>query len=128
MNQRRPANPAPLSVAASLVAIQGALLLMFAVLELANISSERISVGVSTSIFFLIYGGGLLVCAWALTKQQGWARGPVLLTQLIQLGLAWNLRDVSLIAISMAVAAAVVLAGVLNPASLRVLADDPTES
>lgn len=128
MNQRRVANPAPLTVAASLVAIQGGLLLMFAVLELANISSERISVGVTTAIFFLIYGAGLLLCAWALTRQQGWARGPVLLTQLIQLGLAWNLREFSLIALTMTVAAAVVLAGVLNPASLQVLADDPTES
>jgi hypothetical protein len=122
----RPANHAPLTVAASLVAIQGALLLTFAVLELVSISSERLSLGVSTSVFFAIYGAALLLCAWALTRQQGWARGPVLLTQLIQLGLAWNLRDVTLVAVLLTVAALVVLAGMLHPSSIEALSDDPT--
>jgi hypothetical protein len=124
----RPQNPAPLTVAATLVVIQGALLLVFAALEIANISSERISLGVSTAIFFLVYGGVLVLCAWALTRHQGWARGPVLLTQLIQLGLAWNLRDTTLLALVLLVAAAVVIAGMLHPASIKALADDPTDS
>lgn len=119
-------NPAPLTVAASLVAIQGVLLLGFAVLELANISSARISLGLSTAIFFAVYGAALALCAWALTRRQGWARGPVLLTQLIQLGLAWNLRDAALVALVLAVSALVVLAGVVHPASMEALADDPT--
>jgi hypothetical protein len=122
----RPANHAPLTVAASLVAIQGALLLTFAVLELVSISSERLSLGVSTTVFFAIYGAALLLCAWALTRQQGWARGPVLLTQLIQLGLAWNLRDVALVAVLLTVAALIVLAGMLHPSSIEALSDDPT--
>jgi hypothetical protein len=122
----RPVNPAPLTVAASLVAIQGGLLLVFAVLELASISSDRVSLGVSTAIFFVIYGVVLLLCAWALTRQQGWARGPVLLTQLIQLGLAWNLRDTVLVAVLLLVAALIVLAGMLHPASIAALSDDPT--
>ena len=122
----RPAKPAPLTVAASLVAIEGGLLLTFAVLELAHISSERISLGVSTAVFFAVYGGFLVFCAWALTQQQGWARGPVLLTQLIQLGLAWNLRDVVLVAVLLLVAALIVLAGMLHPSSIAALSDDPT--
>ena len=124
----RPENPAPLTVAASLVVIQGALLLTFAVLELAHISSERISLGVSTAIFFAVYGAALVLCAWALTRQQGWARGPVLLTQLIQLGLAWNLRDVALVAVVLLVGALIVLAGMLHPSTIEVLTDDPTGS
>lgn len=122
----RPENPAPLNVAASLVVIQGFLLLALAVLELASISSDRVSLGVSTAVFFLVYGGLLVLCAWALTRQQGWARGPVLLTQLIQLGLAWNLRDVALVAVVLVIAAVVVLAGMLHPASIKALSDDPT--
>jgi hypothetical protein len=116
-------NPPPLTVAASLVAIQATVLVALAVLELANVSSERASMGVSTALFFLIYGVLLAICAWALTQQQGWTRGPVLITQLIQLGLAWNLRDTPLIAGALAVTAAVVLAGMLHPATLRVLQD-----
>jgi hypothetical protein len=122
----RPETPAPLTVAASLVLIQGALLLIFAVLELAHVSSERVSLGVSTAIFFLVYGAALVVCAWALTRHHGWARGPVLLTQLIQLGLAWNLRDVAVVAVVLLVAAVIVLAGMLHPASIEALTDDPT--
>ena len=114
-------NPPPLTVAASLVAVQGFVLVALAVLELVNASSERLSLGVSTAVFFLVYGGLLLLCAWALTQQQGWTRGPVLITQLIQLGLAWNLRDLPLVAVALALTAAVVLAGMLHPATLKAL-------
>jgi hypothetical protein len=124
----RPENPAPLTVAASLVVIQGALLLTFAVLELAHVSSERVSLGVSTAVFFVLYGAVLVLCAWALTRQQGWARGPVLLTQLIQIGIAWNLRDTTLVAVVLVVAALIVIAGMLHPATIQVLTDDPTGS
>jgi hypothetical protein len=121
-----PANPPQLLVAASLVAVQGLLLLLFAVLELASLSAERMSMGVTTSVFFLAYGAALLGCAWALTRRHSWARGPVLLTQLIQLGLAWNLRDYPQFAVPMAVVALIVIAGMLHPATQDVLADDPT--
>ncbi len=116
-------NPPQLTVAASLVAIQGFVLVALAVLELANATSERMSMGVSTAVFFLVYGALLLGCAWSLTQQQGWTRGPVLITQLIQLGLAWNLRDLPLVAVALAVTAAVVLAGMLHPATLKTLQD-----
>lgn len=99
---------------------------MLAVLELAHVSSERMSLGVSTAVFFAAYGVVLVLCAWALSRRHGWARGPVLLTQLIQLGLAWNLRDLVLVAVVLLVAALVVLAGMLHPASIEALADDPT--
>ena len=124
--QNRPQNPVPLTVAASLVVLQGGVLLTLAVLELAHISSDRISLGLSTAIFFMVYGGVLVLCAWALTRHQGWARGPVLITQLIQLGLAWNLRDAVLVALVLLVAAAVVIAGLLHPESIEALSDDPT--
>ena len=116
-------NPPPLTVAASLVVLQGGCLVAFGVLELANLTSERLEMGVSTAIFFVAYGVALAACAWGLTRRQGWTRGPVLITQLIQLGLAWNLRDTSLIALTLAVTAAVVLAGMLHPATLKVLQD-----
>ena len=116
-------NPPPLIVAASLVVLQGGCLVAFGVLELANLTSERLEMGVSTAIFFIVYGAALTACAWGLTRQQSWTRGPVLITQLIQLGLAWNLRDSSLIAVALAVPAAVVIAGMLHPATLKVLQD-----
>ncbi|WP_091111409.1 hypothetical protein [Nocardioides psychrotolerans] len=122
----RPGNPPPLTVAASLTAVQGGLLVLLALLEIAHLSSQRMSMGVTTSVFFGVYGVAMVGCALALTRRQGWARGPVLLTQLIQLGLAWNLREFWPVAIVMAATALVVIAGMVHPATTDVLADDPT--
>ena len=83
--------------------------------------------GVTTAVFFLAYGGGLLACAWALRGRRSWARGPVVLAQLIQLGLAWSFRGSAPLALVLALAgvALVVLVGVFHPASLDALGDDP---
>ena len=120
--------PAPLVVAASLAGIQGGILLVFSILELAHLSGDRVTMGVTTAIFFAVYGAALLGCAWAVTRGQAWARSPLVLAQLIQLGLAWSFRggDTTWVAIALAVVALVVLAGLLHPASLDALQDDPT--
>ena len=130
MSLRRAANPAPLVVAASLVAVEGLLLIAFAVLELANLDSDRLTMGATTSLFFLVYGAGLLLCAWALSRRQSWARSPVVLTQLIQLGMAYSFwgGDTTLVAIGIAVVAVVVLVGVFHPASLDALAPHDPEA
>ncbi len=127
--QDRIRTPAPLLVAASLVAVEGGLLLVFAVLEIFSVGSGRLTMGVTTALFFALYGAGLLACAWALSRRGSWARSPVVLAQLIQLGLAWNFRggDTTLAAVAIAVVAAIVLAGAFHPASLEALADRPDE-
>ncbi|MGH3362581.1 MAG: hypothetical protein ACRDOM_09015 [Nocardioides sp.] len=126
MNPRVQDNPAPLVVAASLVAVEGALLIMFGVMELGNLSGQRLTMGVTTAVFFLVYGAALLFFAWQVTRGQAWARGPILLTQLIQLGLAWSFRGgtTTWVAICLAVVAGVVLAGILHPASLERLNEE----
>ena len=116
--------PPPLTVAASVVAVQGLALVLFGVLELADVSPERRSMGISTAAFLMGYGVVLLAAGFALWRRAGWARGPVLLTQLISLGLAWNVRDTVLIALALAVSALVALAGMLHPDSIRALVGD----
>jgi hypothetical protein len=123
-----PANPLSLTLAAALAALQGAVLVVLAVLEIGHVSAERLSMGVTTGIFFGVYGAALVGCGWALTRRQSWARGPVLLTQLIELGLAWNLRDHPPVALPLAVVAAAVVAAMLHPDTRAVLEDDPTGS
>ena len=118
-------NPPPLTVAASLVAIQGVVLLGVAAVELASIQADRRAVAISVAVFLGGYGVALLACAAALVRRVSWVRGPVLLTQLVQLGIAWNLRDFWPVAVPVAVAAVVVLAGMLHPASVDALASDP---
>jgi hypothetical protein len=128
---RRSANsgstPAPLVVAASLVAIEGGLMVAYAILELFSLDSDRVAVGLTTAAFFAIYGAGLMVCAWAVSHGHSWARSPIILAQLIQLGVAWSFRggDTTLVAVAIAVVAIVVLAGLLHPASVDALSDDP---
>jgi hypothetical protein len=121
-----PNRPAPLVVAASLVAVEGLLLLAFAVLELASLDADRVAMGATTSVFFIGYGAGLVLCAWSLLHGQSWARSPVVLTQLIGLGVAWSFRggDTTGIALALAVFVALVLVGIFHPASLAALNDE----
>ena len=103
MSLRPPANrPAPLVVAASLVAVEGLLLLVFAVLEVASLDADRVAMGATTSIFFVGYAALLLLCAWSLVNGHSWARSPVVLTQLIGLGVAWSFRGGDTTAVSLA--------------------------
>jgi len=117
------AAPPPLVVAASLAAVEGLVIGGYGVLELVSLSSGRVMMGVTTAMFFAAFAAGLLFCAWQLTRGMPWARSPLVLTQLIQLGLAWNFRDGGTlpVAIGLALVAAVVLAGLFHPASMRAL-------
>jgi hypothetical protein len=82
--------------------------------------------GITTSLFFLVAAGGLAWCAWSLWKVRRWARGPVVMVQLIQLGLAWNLWAGSTkpLSIGLAVVAVVVVLGLVHPATTEVLERD----
>jgi len=114
-------------VAASLVAVEGGLMLMFALMEMGSLASERLTMGVTTAVFFAAYGVGLLVCTWQVTRGNAWARSPIVLAQLIQLGVAWSFRggDTTWVAICLAVVAVIVLAGLLHPQSIEALHDEP---
>jgi hypothetical protein len=109
------------TVAAALVGLQGVVLLVWAVLVLVNVST----MSVTTAIFFVVYGVALGVCAYGLVRLQSWSRAPIVLTQLITLGLAWDARSSNTpVAIGLAVVAIVTLVCVLNPSSLEALSSD----
>jgi len=119
--------PAPLVTAAGLTLVEGLLTVMYGIGEAVHITSDRVVMGVTTSIFFVAYGAAMIVCAWGLNRLRTWARGPVLLAQLILLGLAWNFRegDTLPVAIGLAVPAAIVLLGMLLPSSVDALEHGP---
>ncbi|WP_439938879.1 hypothetical protein ACS3YM_04495 [Nocardia sp. N13] len=118
--------PPPLLVAASLAAVEAFVLAALGTLELANLRSIRLTMGITTAAFFLAAAAGLGWCAWSLWKVRRWARGPVVMAQLIQLGLAWNLWAGSTKPLSagLAVVALVVILGLVHPASTEVLEQD----
>jgi hypothetical protein len=115
--------PAPLRVAAGLVLVEGLLSVMFGIVEAVNVDADRVMLGATTALFFVLYGAALGWCAWGMTHGRTWSRSPVVLAQLILLGLAWNLRNGGTLAIGvgMALVAVTVLAGVLHPASVDAL-------
>jgi hypothetical protein len=121
--------PAPLVAAAGLTFVEGLVTAMYGLGEAVHISSQRVVMGVTTSVFFVVYGAAMVLCAWGLNRLRTWARGPVLLAQLIFLGLAWSFRagDTLPLAIIMAVPAAIVLAGMLVPSSVDALEHGPRD-
>ncbi|MGC4111071.1 MAG: hypothetical protein QM747_11755 [Nocardioides sp.] len=117
--------PPPLVVAAALTAVEGALVLVYAVLEAANVHADRVTMGVTTAVFFAALGAGLVACAWFLVRGRTWARSPVIVAQIMSLGLAWNFvgGSTTWLSVVLGVVGLVVLAGLLHPASLEALGD-----
>ena len=112
--------------AAGLVLVEGVLLLLFGITEVATLDSERLTMGVTVSVFFIGYGALLLLCSWGLCRGRVWARGPVLLAQLVQLGLAWNFKSGGTwpVSVGLALVSVLVLAGLLHPRSVEALERD----
>ena len=122
--------PAPLRGAAVVAALQGLGLLGYGVLELFSLTSGRVTMGVTTAAFFAAYAAMLLVGAWGLLGLHSWARGPVVLAQLVWLGVAWSFRSggTPWVALLLAVSAVVAVGGLLAPASIAALeAPDPDD-
>ncbi len=122
-----PGTPPPLTVAVSLAGLEGVVLVLYGLAEIASVSSTRVTMGVTTAGFFALYGAGLVFCAWQVHRRESWARGPLAMAQLIQLGLAWSFRGegTTWLGVVLAAVAVVTLAGLLHPASLEALHDDP---
>jgi hypothetical protein len=117
--------PAPLTVATSVAALEALGYVGYGLTEIAVLSADRAEMGVTTAAFFLLYGAGLGVCTWAVHRLRSWARAPIVLVQIIQLLLAWNFRggETTWLSFVLAVAAVVVLAGIMHPRSIDALAD-----
>jgi hypothetical protein len=128
-DQGRP-QPAPLVVAAGLAAVEGVLVLGFGVLEAASLHADRAAMGVTTSLFFALLGALLVTCAWWVARGRAWARSPIVVAQLMALGLAWNFLGgaTTWISVVLAVIGFVVLGGLLHPASVEALGDPRDES
>ncbi len=121
----------PLLTAAVVVAGQALVFIVLAVLDLGGLVPGRIGVGIGIGVLLLVMGLGLLAAAWGLAHAAHGARGPVVVAQLIGLGLAWSLRtpdantgDNRAVAAAIAVSALVVLGCLATGPARRALADD----
>ena len=118
-----PAVPAPLATGAALVAVEGLVLLGLGVLEVAALNGDRLTMGLTTTVFFVAAGAGLLACAWGLRRLSRGFRGPAMMAQLICLGMAWSLRggETTLVAVALAALGGATIVGLLHPDSTRAL-------
>ena len=113
-------------LAVIIVAAEAGAYVVLAVLAVADISFATVATGIGIASFLALYGLTQLFAAWKLLGWHAWARGPLLFTQLVQLGLAWGLRDAQeqWLAILMAASAAIALGCLIAPAVTRALLDD----
>ncbi len=122
---RRETPPSPLVVAAGLAAVEGLLVLVYGVLLAADVHADRAAMGITTSLFFVLLGGLMVLCAWYLLRGRTWGRSPIVVAQVMALGLAWNFLGggTTWVSVVLAVVAVLVLVGLLHPASVEALAD-----
>jgi uncharacterized membrane protein len=114
----------PLRLAVGLVGLEVLALVLQGLYQVGVLTSERATMGVTTAVFFVVYGAGLGAIDLQLLRLRSWARAPVVLAQLIQLLVAWSFRGggTTLVATLLAVVAVLVLVGVFHPASTAGLA------
>jgi len=123
-----------LRLAAGLVALEALALVGLAVAELFALDADRLGLGLTNVAFFLLYGAGLGVVGWGLSQVRRWSRAPVVLAQLIQLGVAYSFSGGSTtwVAIVLAIVAIAVLVVVLSPSTTEAMYgmrdDSTTES
>lgn len=117
-----------LIIAVTVVAIEALAYFVLAVLAVTDYSGDEVATGVGIALFLALYGLAQLFACWKLLAWHRWARGPLMFTQLVQLGLAWGLRDSDepWLAILMAVGAAIALGCLVAPVVTRALLDGDT--
>lgn len=105
--------------------LQAGVVIVFGIVELVS-HHNQLGFGVGAAAFFVAYGVGIGWCGWGLLDLRRWARGPTLLIELLNLGLAWSLRTGGTwgVALALAVPSAVVLICILLPASVEALEAD----
>lgn len=112
-----------IKAAAAVVVVEAVALIGFGVAELVGVDRDHPSVAVTTAVFFFLYAVGLALAARGLFRLRSWGRGPVVLAQLIQLGVAWSFRggQTNWVALLLAVPAVGVLAVLVAPSTAAIL-------
>ncbi len=102
-------------------------LLALGVVELFSVSSDRLALGITNVAFFGLYAAGLAFAARGFARTRRWSRSPVVLAQLIQLGVAWSFfgHGTVWVAVILVVPAAVVLFVVFSPSTTEALFATP---
>ncbi|WP_159538063.1 hypothetical protein [Aeromicrobium sp. 9AM] len=114
-----------LLVAAVIVVAEAITCLVLAVIGIADLDGDSVGTGIGVSVILAIYGGFQAWAAWRVNLGDHWARSPLVVTQVIQLIIAFNLADIPVwIPVLVGASAAVALACLLAPPVNRALGAD----
>lgn len=124
--------PAPLMLVAVLAGLQSLFLIGLAIEVFFDVSKENLRLSSGVGLMVLLLGLGLGLAAIGVARSVHIARGPVIVAQLISLGLAWNLfrtdeelPGVTYVGVGLTIFAVVVLAALMTPSAREALADRP---
>ncbi|MDQ1103286.1 hypothetical protein [Nocardioides zeae] len=120
--------PAALRVGIAVVGLQALVVVGYALTELVYGAVERSGTAVAVAVFLGAYGVGIGWAGWLVLQCRSSARSPLVLAQLLHLGLAWNMRDepTTLAAVALAGSAVLALVALFWRSSHRWLLDgDP---
>ena len=112
-----------LGIAAGVVAVES---MVYVGAGAFKLSGGLFGLGFGVGILFLVYGLGQLYAAWRLRQGMAWARAPLVVTQLIQILLAQDVRPEGLpwVAPTLIVSALVVLGCLFAPPVTQALIRD----
>lgn len=122
--------PRPLLLAAGVTLVQSAIFLALAVAQMASFSADRAAMNWTTVLGFLLWALMLGACAWQVARGHSWARSPIVMAQIIHVGVAWSFVQgdpagwQKAVAWFIVAAAAVILVGFFRRSSLEYLAAD----
>jgi hypothetical protein len=121
--------PRPLKLASAVVAGEGLVVAVLGIVEAITISDDRLTLGLTTAAFLLLYGGALLLVARGLFRTSTWSRGPAVFAQLIQLLIGWSFWGGSTkpVSVILWITAVAVLVALFRKVSMEALADDPAK-
>lgn len=115
-----------LRIAVTIIALEALIYMVFGIIAIVSLSSKDATSSIGIGLFLLAYGFAQLFAGSKLLQWHTRARGPLVFTQLIQVGLAWGLRDSDRqwLGIVMATSAVIALGCLLAPAVTRALIDE----
>lgn len=124
--------PLPLVYAAVVAGLQSIILVGLSLEVLFDISKENLRASSGIGLMLLLLGVGVGIAAIGIAKSAHIARGPVIVAQLISLGLSWNmvknveeLPGVTAVGVVLGLAALSVIAALATPSAREALADRP---
>jgi hypothetical protein len=116
-----------LTVAAGVLALEGLAGVVLGLIEAFSTSGGRLAMGVTSSVFLVVYGVALILVGWGLSRAATWSRGPAVVAQLVQLGVAWSFRGGSTtwVTVVLGLLAVVALGAIFRRTSTEALTDRP---